>query len=315
MPTADHVYDYSVYWAELDGTPVPKYPPTKVALGFWRKRERSGKDVGLAIFEDKGRVSYKVGHDDVRSFHSSQAESNFSYSYLAYCKAVPEEHYRRWLVSGEWPEPGIGHNSEAAQEPLVADQPPHVALHLRIASLNVTFVAWMESNAPIDTQEKADAAANFQREFLALEQEANTAREAARAPHLLAASEQQAVWMPLVNLAKTAKADAADLVSQFLAREQARKLQEAAAKAAAGEAVRAKDLVVQAGTKGRKVSQRVRTSVEITDAKLLQGAYVHDPRFWAAPGVVDALMELAKIDLTAKKEVAGARLTTTATAS
>ncbi|MBP1180021.1 hypothetical protein [Methylobacterium sp. PvR107] len=97
-------HDFEDWWGMLDGKPSC-IPASRVSLGFYARRESSGPHIGVAIWlGENDRPCVKLGSRAAFSLSTDEIEAQFSVEHLAWMMAVPEEAYRAWAATGEWPE-------------------------------------------------------------------------------------------------------------------------------------------------------------------------------------------------------------------
>jgi hypothetical protein len=110
--------------------------------------------------------------------------------------------------------PGIGHNAP----------PPVVVICGRIADLCEAAGYWLDGT-PIATAAQAADVAQLVSELRAAANEADKAREAAKAPHLSASRAVDAEWKPLIDKAGRAKNAALAAQTTWLAKQEAERLE------------------------------------------------------------------------------------------
>jgi hypothetical protein len=299
--TAPIPYDYDLYWQQLEHGHAD-WPANQAMPGFYRKRERNGTKVGVAIWVgNDGRPVVKVGKAAVEALTTTSREAEFcEYAFAWIAKhPVTEESYRAWLTTGVW-------HDDVPEADVDPNAPPHVVVKETIADLLRQAEAWLaEIGGEVKTQEQADKAANFADRFHELAKESETKREVEKKPHLDAGREIDARWKEITDAGKSAKKWANGLTDAFLKAERARKLAEAARAAEAGEAVRDADVKVRAGTRGRGTGLRKSEQPHVTDMTALIEHYRNDARFWKRPMVCAELGALANLDTKAGGTVPG----------
>lgn len=128
---------------------------------------------------------------------------------------------------GAWPE-------DVTPIEVVAELPPHEAASAELKGQQDAAKAWLlglkdaegKGRKPA-SQEEADKAANYGNAFHAIEKKVEKLREAEKAPHLVAAAEVDAKWVPTREAAKAAKTWAKKLSDDFAIAETARRKREA----------------------------------------------------------------------------------------
>lgn len=288
---------YNPWHRELRGEPRG-LKQGEVACGYYRIHTRQGI-LPIIIWPDTGDIVYQIGSQE-----PAEADAEFAERYFSRAKAITEEVYHSVMKGGRWPDEVITPTARAAK--LGDNAPPELITQTKLDELKEEFDAYLEGRA-LDNQEEADKVANFKNRFAELESEAEKIRVREKEPHLAAGRAVDQLWSPLRDAAKQAKGKARDAVEDFLKAERARKLAEAAEKAAKGETVADKDLRAKVGS-GRGVTLHTITQLIIEDKEALFLSYLHDPRFIASKGVEHALRYLAEEDLKAGKVVSGARL-------
>lgn len=293
--------------------------PHFVPIGFYRldtaaKEKKPATSYPVAIWIDgpSGDKMARVSHAKTVVFSTPAAEEDFGLDTFSRCCRAPisYEAYVYWMEHRAWP-------PEQVADALTASHPdrtnsgaaPDVVLRETIAELRAEADKWLESiGGKVRDQDEANKAADFASRFSELEKEAEEARNAARKPHMEAAAAEQATWHPIVTAGAASKTWAKALTVAWQMAERTRILQEAAAKAAAGEAVSLGNLSVKAGTRGRAVSLRSREVATVTDWDVLFAFYRDQQRFRELDIVKAALTQLAKSDLHAGTAVPGAKL-------
>lgn len=257
--------DYDYWNGLLNGEPIDVIPG-RAEPGYYRRRERDGSIVGVQIWrQSNGKLGAKIGHG---KHISIDHEDEFVERVFAWCcrNAVEPEAYRDWLKTGSWPD-SLPDVQEAVAEKVGANAPPEVMIEETVDELLREMNRWLKSiGGKVETQEHADKAANFASRFAELEKEADKNRTAEKKPHHERVKAIDTKWKPIENKAGDAKRRAKSLTTDFLNAERARKLAEAAEKAARGEAVRADETKVKAGTRAGSVALRTRNVGTVVDA-------------------------------------------------
>ena len=302
--TAPIPYDYDLYWQQLEHGHAD-WPANQAMPGFYRKRERNGTLVGVAIWMNgSDRPVVKIGHSSNETLTAPSREIEFCEGVFAWIakSTVTEESYRSWLTTGVWhddvPAANVNHNAA-----------PHVVAKETIEDIKRQAEAWLaEIGGEVKTQEQADKAANFADRFGEISKESEAKRKAEKDPVLKQGKEIDGRWNAVTDAGDAAKVWALALVKPFLQAEQARKLAAAAEKAAAGEVVREVDTKVKAGTRGRSTSLRTTQKAKVENYAAAFAHYRDTPRFRDLDLVKTAIDQLATADLKAGHEVPGAKL-------
>lgn len=160
------------------------------ACGFYRKRNKEGRDAPVAIWrDDAGALVARIGDRLVDAA-----------DIWTWCCAWPvaEDVCRAVMDGGEWPDepPAVvaatGHNSGAAD--------PREALRIELDGEIEQAEQFMRSE--ITTQEDADRASVWAKRLADLSKRADKEREAEKAPHLQACRDVDDAWRPVVAGAK-----------------------------------------------------------------------------------------------------------------
>lgn len=298
--------DYDLWHSMLAGSPI-KVPAHVVGLGFYRKQERDGRQIGVAIWaNDAGRPIAKVGSYGPKLLGTHEQEEDFSFNTFAWCKAVSEDAYRAWAATGTWPDqapaPAATNNANAADD---------VQLRETVAELKAEAEAWLKSiGGKVENQDQANKAADFADRFAEIEKDAETRRKAENDPLAKQVKEINARWKPISDAGAQAKTWAKNLTLEWQRAEKVRLLKEAAAAAEAGEVVRTDKLKPKTGTRGRAVTLRTRQEYRCTDYAAQFEHWKDKPEFREHLLVVQACGQLSKAALEANLEVPGAKLET-----
>jgi hypothetical protein len=301
--TIQHGYDY--WLSALDGGPVD-WPRNFAMPGFFRKNERDGSKVGIAIWlSDAGRPVVKVGKAPPKVLATPAQEAEFCEYSFAWCSKYPvsEDAYRAWFSTGKWfddvPEAVLSNAAGA----------PHEVIAETIADIKRQAEEWLAGiGGAVTTQQQADTAANYADRFGELAKEADKARITEKEPILKAQRDCDGRWKPVEAAGKDAKKWASGLTEAFLKAERARKLAEAAKAAEAGQAVRDEDVKVKAGTRGRSVTLRKHKELRFPDMPALRAYLAADDGFWDYPDVLNAIGHIVRKRLEAGIAVPGAAM-------
>jgi hypothetical protein len=301
--TVQHSYDY--WLSALDGGAVD-WPRNFAMPGFFRKNERDGSKVGIAIWlTDAGRPVVKIGTAAPKVLQTTAQEAEFCEYSFAWCSKYPvsEDDYRVWLSTRKWfddvPEAVLSNASGA----------PHEVIAETIADIRRQAEEWLAGiGGSVTTQQQADTAANYADRFNELAKEADKARTTEKEPILKAQRDCDGRWKPVEAAGKDAKRWAAGLTDAFLKAERARKLAEAAKAAEAGQAVRDEDVKVKAGTRGRSVVLRKHKELRFPDMPALRSYLAADDGFWEHPDILNAIGHIVRKRLDAGVAVPGAAM-------
>ncbi|TVR06672.1 MAG: hypothetical protein EA385_15250 [Salinarimonadaceae bacterium] len=328
--------DYAYWLAALQGeridlneatdeTTGSTYP--EPACGFYRHRRRDGEFDPVAVWRNgDGDLVAKIGGASTVPADSAFSERVFAYA----CKSpITEDVYRAVMGGADWPEDAPSKDEMRGRaEKRLADEfepedpkpsparknaPAHIIAEETIKELRAEAEKWLKSiGGKVTTQEQADRAANFGDRFAELEKEAVSTHRKEKEPHLEAGRAVDKAWKPVAALGDENKRWAKKLNTDFLIAEQKKAAAELAKKAAEGAPVKADDVKVKAGTRGRSVSLVTVTNFHCTDADALWDHYKNDPkkRVQMHPDVVKVVAKIATAELNAGLDVPGACLKT-----
>jgi hypothetical protein len=199
--------DYTYWQNALAGTfgPVHDSDPQ---FGFYRKR--TGKSAGyepVAIFENAGVITALV--------NGKPADAEEIWTFV--CQyPIPEAWYRLKMDGQPWPDEDL-----AVTESLAHDtrNSVDVSEDEKIKDQIDTAMKGIEDYAVINDDETATKAQAKRSRLLDLSGEADKKREAAKAPHLEAGRKVDALWNPMVKMAK----EAADKIRAAMSAHELRK--------------------------------------------------------------------------------------------
>lgn len=300
--------DTTVWQALLRGEPV-EYEAYTPYCGCYRGRDREGRPAAVCIYVRDGEMLVWDGRKQPgwRTYPATKEWAEREFGYLLK-HPITAESYSYFVEHERFPEdvtvPEVPRSH--ADRPNAA---PHAILQERIAEVRAEAKGWLVSiGGEVKTQEHSDKAANYASVFDELQKEAEAARVAEKEPHLKAGREVDATWKPVAAAGDEGKRWAKSLCEPWFKAERARKAAEAAAKAAAGEAVRPEDLKVKSGTRGRAVSPRIVRDLVYSDFGQACARYRDDTRIWGHPDVRALLDRIITEDLKAGTSVPGAAL-------
>jgi hypothetical protein len=309
--SATQVADQFAFWQARCKGESPDHTVGRAEAGYWRLRQRDGQIVPVFLWRERDTdrlcMIYNLGEPRYIDNEEEFCERTFCYLIR---NPVTTAAYQHFFKNNSWPEDLPDVTEEVAGR-IGDNAPPETVIDETIKELRDEAERWLKSiGGEIKTQTDADKAGNFADRFAELGKEADDKRTAEKAPVLKATREIDGKWQPVVKAADAAKRWAKALPEAFLKAERARKLQEAAAKAAQGQSVSEDDLKVRAGTRGRSVTLRSRKVLKITNEQAVRDRYIRDERFWNDPDVQAVIERLAFGDLQTGQTVLGAEIVT-----
>lgn len=268
------------------GTPRPGYYRNRnEAVAFWI--DASG--TLLCWRSDQSRPTPKKP-DEIDDLFGFSATHPVSY-----------EVFQAFRNTSRWPEQI---EKQIVDESLPSDKRTDAAL----VSLCDQAAEWIKFiGGKVETQAEADKAANFADAFAKIERETIETHRIAKAPHLAAGREVDALWKPLIDKAALGKTWAKKLCAPFLEAERVRLATENLKRAEQAKQdgfIAPEPLKPKAGTSGRPVHLRKQKTVAVTDMRaflvhlaeqndlpedFIQAVHIHARRMIAAglkpPGV------------------------------
>lgn len=156
---------------------------TEPQAGFYRKRNKTGRDIPVAIWNDEAGVLAIAGGNPVMPD-----------DIWTWCCSWPisEETYLIVADGGAWPDdppvagPSIGHNSPTD---------PHEALRLEFEAESELAEKFL--SRAIETQDEADKAAVWSKKIAAIAKKATDLHKVEKQPHLDAGRAVDDKWRPL----------------------------------------------------------------------------------------------------------------------
>jgi hypothetical protein len=232
-PSTSHAYWYEA----LAGTVKPTHPDY-VPLGFFRKSQKDGTSIPVAIYLHEGVKYVQNGNYRPEALATPKAEAEFGRNVFAWfaSKAITHEAYQHWKQKGEWPPlagtdavieaslkpkprpapkaaPKATPTPKAEPAPQGSNQPPAGIGHnsgadaIEFETIDDQIrsaVKGVAAASLIDSDEKAGAAQSLRSRLTELAKEADAKREVEKAPHLAASRAVDDKWQPRIKEAREA---------------------------------------------------------------------------------------------------------------
>lgn len=258
------VDEYDWYFAALEAQaarqPLPDVRPRTPECGFFRL-QRDGRWLAVAIFPDDGDGAIRAIECHPNGKVGTLTDLDDIADLFGWCagNVVPEGIWRSVVEAGApWPDelPELRTPTN-----LSADPRDELLYQLKGEAEELTLFL----KTPIDSQEKADRAANWKTRLDEIGKKAYEAKRKAKAPYEKRAKEEEARWQPLVVKSNELKGIIDEALTRYFAEVRRRQAEERAKAAEAGAAL-GKEQPVKAGTVGRTVAPVTVRRAVINDA-------------------------------------------------
>lgn len=242
--------------------------------GFWRTKNRDGRQVPVAIWKHNGELRISVDGNDIEPERFA-GRWNFTWQ-----NPITYDAYTYRIKNGEWPgdiPDEIGRNAPPDDFAMLKDNIEDVARQA---------AKWLQGVGEIVSQENADKAANYREALNKLKKKADACRKEEKEPLAEQVKAVDGKYNPLIHIADQTAVTLRDALTAFMRKQEAearriaeeeRKRQEAERKALAEQDIALATLEpelpapppaakIQAGGQfGRKTGFRTVKRTEITD--------------------------------------------------
>lgn len=244
-----------IYWQDKLAGKNPPVHEGEPQPGFYRKKQKGGPSIPVAIWEQDGQIVGLMGNKPLDTNGVIDVWTWVCQSPVTY------EAYQHFIQTGSWPDeiaaPGIGHNSAPASDD------PYEAL----------LQEWKQEEEqareilkqPIRTQEQADIAAAWTKRLSSIAKRAADLHRVEKQPHLDACRQVDDKWRDLKEAPRALSTDIKRALDSFL-REQAR-LEEERQRKAREEAERKKREAEEAARSAQDDAEAERLRKEAEEAE------------------------------------------------
>lgn len=227
--SAELEHDPHAFWRDALAGKNPPIHEGGPQEGYYRcRREKGGPWEPVGIWRENGKM---IAHRGPRD-----ADPVEIWTWVAN-KPIPYEVYIAVMDGEPWPD-DITREVEAAKAEIGHNSGlPHEEVLDEIRAVDAAFAAWLAEVGSIQSEEHDAKAETFRTRLHALGKKAEDTRVEEKKPHLEACKTIDATWKPVVDAAETGKKKIGAVVLDYrVARDNARKAEEARAREAARQA-------------------------------------------------------------------------------